>query len=277
MYDSEIHNYISECTSTGDNFGDNPKQLINEFKDKMHNHIVSSKRNNAKGLDDFPQRDVITGVTQFIDNIYQMKKLVYVLQKEYMYHFRLYGGRNILDTYKKLRPGNHLIISAPFPYYADFHPDMDKILDHCAENHVGVHIDACWWTCSKDLDFNFSHPAIKSIGFSLSKGLGLGANRIGIRYTKNLFNEETKALTSFYEKDSINLANDYDMVNQSPVWLGTKFIDKFGTDFWWNKYEDTYNKMCKELDLTPSKAIHIAYDDKRMCGVRPILRKIYGR
>ena len=47
------------------------------------------------------------------------------------------------------------------------------------------------------------------------------------------------------------------MVNQSPVWLGTKFIDKFGTDFWWNKYEDTYNKMCKELDLTPSKAIHV--------------------
>ena len=60
--------------------------------------------------------------------------------------------------------------------------------------------------------------------------------------------------------------------------FGTKkFMDKFGTDFWWNKYEDTYNKMCKELDLTPSKAIHVAYDDKRMCGVRPILRKIYGR
>ena len=31
----------------------------------------------------------------------------------------------------------------------------------------------------KDLEFDFDHPAIKSIGSS-SKALGLGANRIGV-------------------------------------------------------------------------------------------------
>ena len=216
MYDSEIHRYLGECTRSGDNFGDDPPTLFSSFKNKMHNYIISSKRNKIKGLEKFQNTDIITGVTQFIDDIYQMKKLVYVLENEYLYHFRLYGGRNILHSYKKLRPGNHLIISVPFPYYADLHPQMDQILDHCAENNVGVHIDACWWTCSKGLEFNFDHHAIKTIAFSLSKGLGLGANRIGIRYTRKII------------KGPISLHNEYNMVNQSPVWLGTKFIDKFG-------------------------------------------------
>ena len=49
--------------------------------------------------------------------------------------------------------------------------------------------------------------------------------------------------------------------------MGTKFIDKFGSDFWWNKYGDTYKQICKELELTPTKAIHVAFDKDRMCGV----------
>ena len=38
-------------------------------------------------------------------------------------------------------------------------------------------------------------------------------------------------------------------------------------DFWWNKYGDTYKQICKELELTPTKAIHVAFDKDRMCGV----------
>ena len=57
------------------------------------------------------------------------------------------------------------------------------------------------------------------------------------------------------------------MCNPTLVWMGTKFIDKFAPDFWWNKYGDTYKQICKELELTPIKAIHVAFDKDRMCGV----------
>ena len=264
MYDSEVHRFIGDITKSGDNFGDDPDTLWQDFKDKFHAWLLDSKLNNAKNLDKFPDRDIITGVTQYIDDIYQAKKFVKVLPNEYKYHWRLYGDVNTVESYYHLKPGNNLILSLPFPAYGDLHPDTDKILTWCHESAVDVHIDACWWGCSKDLEFDFDHPAIKSIGFSLSKALGLGANRIGVRYCRKRWN------------GPVSIQNDFNMCNQALVWMGTKFIDKFGSDFWWNKYGDTYKKICKELELTPTKAIHVAFDRDRMCGVRPVLRKRYA-
>jgi len=263
MYDSEVHHYISEVLSSGENFGNDPDKLWEDFKNKFHNWIIESKLNSAYGLDAFTDRDIITGVTQFIDDIYQTKQNVKVLPNEYKYHQRLYNNKNTLENYYDLKPGDNLIISLPFPAYGDIHPDMDKILDWCFERDVNVHVDACWWGCSRDLEFNFDYPAIKSIGFSLSKALGLGANRIGVRYCRDRWT------------GPVSLHNDFNMCNQALVWLGTKFIDRFGSDFWWNKYRNTYYKICKEFDLTPTKAVHIAYDNNRICGVRLLLRKYY--
>jgi hypothetical protein len=264
MYDSEVHNYISEALSSGENFGDDPDKLWEDFKNKFHHWIVSSKLNSAQGLDKFQDRDIITGVTQFIDDIYQTKSNVKVLPNEYKYHWRMYGDSNTVDNYFELKPGDNLIISVPFPAEGDIHTDMNSILEWCYERAVDVHVDACWWGCSRDLEFNFDHPAIKSIGFSLSKALGLGANRIGVRYCRQRWN------------GPVTLHNEFNMCNQALVWLGTKFIDRFGTDFWWNKYGDVYKQVCRDLDLTPTKAIHVAYNKDRICGVRPILRKVYN-
>ena len=263
MYDSEVHHYISKVLSSGENFGNNPEQLWTEFKTKFHNWIIESKLNSAYGLDEFMDRDIITGVTQFIDDIYQSKKNVKVLPNEYKYHQRLYNDSNTVDSHYKLKPGDNLIISVPFPAYGNIHPNMNDILDQCLKRGVDVHVDACWWGCSRDLEFNFDHPAIKSIGFSLSKALGLGANRIGVRYCRERWN------------GPVTLHNDFNMCNQALVWLGIKFIDRFGSDFWWNKYGDTYYRICKDFNLTPAKAIHVAYDNDRICGVRPLLRKYY--
>lgn len=264
MYDSEIHTFISTATSSGENFGDNPDKLWAEFKDKFHAWILNSKLTVAHGLEKFSDRDIIVGVTQFIDDIYQSKKNVKVLEHEYKYHQRLYGDANTVKTVDELRSGDNLIISVPFPAHGDIRSDMSEILDTCHERAVDVHIDACWWGCCRDIEFDFDHPAIKSIGFSLSKALGLGANRIGVRYCRERWN------------GPVTLHNEYNMCNQALVWLGTKFIDRFGSDHWWNKYEKTYFDICKEYNLTPTKAIHVAYDGDMLCGVRPLLRKCYN-
>lgn len=264
MYDSEVHNFITEILSSKENFANDPDNLWLEFKEKFHNWIMNSKLNIANGLDEFQDRDIIVGVTQFIDDIYQSKKNVKVLPNEYKYHWRMYGDSNTLDNYYSLKPGDNLIISTPFPYNGNIHTEMNSILDWSYERAVDVHIDACWWGCSRDLTFDFNHPAIQSVGFSLSKALGLGANRIGLRYCRKRWT------------GPVSLHNEFNMVNQILVWMGIKFIDKFGSDFWWKKYGDVYYQMCSDLDLTPTKAIHLAYDNDKPVGVRPVLRKMFN-
>ena len=69
-----------------------------------------------------------------------------------------------------------------------------------------IHIDGAWVTCCQDITFNFNHPAIKSFAISLSKGLALGWNRIGIRYSRT------------HQTDSIGLMNDFNMNCRSLTW-----------------------------------------------------------
>jgi hypothetical protein len=40
--------------------------------------------------------------------------------------------------------------------------------------------------------------------------------------------------------------NDFNMNTQILVWMGIKFIDKFGADFWQNKYGALMLGICKD-------------------------------
>jgi len=262
MYDSEIHKYLTSILNNNENFGDNPELLWSDFKSKFDHWLHNSKLNSISGLDKFQDRDIIAGVTQFIDDIYQMHSNVCVLDHEYRYHTRLYNDKLIVRDHTNIQPGDNLICSMPFPYYGDIHPDMNRVIDRCNEVGAFLHIDACWYGASRDIIFNFDQPCIVSAGFSLSKALGLGANRIGVRYCRTRWN------------GPVSIANQFNMCPQALVWLGTKFIDKFGSDFWQNKYGEAYKQICSQYNLTPTKAIHLAWDGDRPCGVRLLLRQV---
>ena len=74
MYDSEVHRYISELTQSGENFANEPDILFKNFKEQFHQWILESELNTVKGLEAFPDRDIIIGVTQYLDDLHQMKK-----------------------------------------------------------------------------------------------------------------------------------------------------------------------------------------------------------
>jgi hypothetical protein len=261
MYDSEVHNYISEILKSGENFASEPDKLMSTFKRKFHDWLITSQLNSVPGLGTFKNRDIIVGVTQYLDDLHQTRKIV-VLENEYRYHWRLLGDKLVIKEPEELVENDNLIISMPFPYYGDIHPQMDNIIKISNKRNVNVHIDACWYGCCRDINFNFLEPCIKSVGFSLSKSLGLGANRIGVRYSKD------------FTQGPISIMNQFNMNNQILVWMGTKFIDKFGPDFWQNKYGEAYKKICRDYNLTPTKAIHLAWDGNRPVGVRLLLRKL---
>jgi hypothetical protein len=137
---------------------------------------------------------------------------------------------------------------------------MTEILDEAQDKGISVHVDGAWLTCCRGINFDLSHPSIKSVGISLSKGLGLGWNRVGLRWTKNK------------QPDSISIMNDFHMLVRAPVMIANHFLSNFQSDYLWNTHGDNYFKICQDFNLTPTPAIHIAIRDNQPVGLSPLLR-----
>jgi len=232
--------------------------LYTQFKKEMTDWVLRSKLNNITGLDNFNRVDIINGCTQFIDSIY-MQCQPQILQGDYRYHHRLGNWDTQVGL---LKEGIPLIIAMPFPSTGDVHANMKEILDEAGDKGISVHVDGAWYTCCRGIDFDVSHPAIKSVAISLSKGLGLGWNRIGLRWTK-----ETTP-------DAITIMNDFSMNLRAPAMIGLHFIKQLEPDYLWKKYGDVYNKICKDFNLTPTKSIYLALKDNQPVGVSPLIRYV---
>jgi len=233
-------------------------QVYTNFKKEMTDWLLASKINSIVGLDTFTRIDILNGCTQFIDNIY-MNGSVQVLAGDYKYHARL---GNWFTHPGFLNEGKQLIIAWPFPSTGDTHVQMKEILDEAKDKDISVHIDGAWLTCCRDIDFDVSHPAIKSVAVSLSKGLGLGWNRVGLRWTKDT------------NPDSVSIMNDYHMNLRAPVMIGLHFIRNLPPDYLWNTYGDHYYKVCKDFDLVPTKSIHLALQNNQPVGLSPLIRYV---
>lgn len=260
MYDESINSFYDSF------YKSNPVYMLDVdwiFKSQFSEWLDSHRMNTFDGIDQFKFRDIINGCTHYIDDLYQrLGPNLKTLEGDYKYHWRLNNNikyfdleRPHLSRYTK----EELLVSMPFPKYCDIHPDMNHILDVCLRNNIPVHIDGAWMSCCRDVVFDFSHPAIKTFAVSLSKG-GLGGNRIGLRFARQR------------PEGAISIMNDFNMNHQSLVWMGTQFMSHFGPEYFWNKYESKYFKVCKDFGLEPTKIIHLAKKDGSVVGVRPLLR-----
>jgi hypothetical protein len=239
---------------------DHSLAIHEQFKDKATKFIFGSTLNMLSGINAFPFVGIMAGCTQFIDNLY-MQGPVQVLRNDYRYHERL--GLAYVKDVGSLIPDIPLIIAMPFSSIGAPHQDMEEILEECRIKNIHVHIDGAWITCSRDVIFDFSHPVIKSVGISLSKGLGLGWNRIGLRWAKEQIN------------DSISIMNDFHMENRMPIMVANYVLDNVSNDYLWTKYGDLNAKICNDFDLVPSKAIHMAFkQDGTFVGLSPLIRHL---
>ena len=234
-------------------------QVYTDFKQECEEWIFNSKLNNLKGIDTFTRKDVIIGCTQFIDNLY-MQGPVQVLRGDYRYHERL--GLAYVKDVGSLIPDIPLIIAMPFPSIGASHQDMEEILHECKIKNIAVHIDGAWISCCRDVTFDFNHDVIRSVGISLSKGLGLGWNRIGLRWTR-----QTKA-------DSVTIMNDFNMNCRVLSKIGLHFIRKFSTDYLWNTYGELNAQVCKDFGLTPTHSIYLALKNGEPVGIAPLIRHL---
>jgi len=255
MYSSDINKFYDEF------YQHNPvhtPDLDQQFKDTFVQWLKDHKYSTFKGLDAFPRHDIINGCTQYIDDLYQRCGTLQTFKDDYKYHWRL--NNNIeYATVDTLDPNKELLIAMPFPFYGDVHPDMHEILDAAYEKNIPVHIDGAWISCIRDIKFNFDHPAIQTVGISLSKG-GMGGNRIGLRFARKT------------PEGAVTIMNDFNMNSQALVSMGIKFMEELGPEYFWRKYELAYQQVCTDFNLEPTKAIHLANQNGRPVGIRPLLR-----
>lgn len=263
MYNSEIHRHLKSLSQ--EPYPDWSDNLTQKYLDTFHLWIKSSQLNQLKGLDTFPHRDFCIGVTHSLDDlhIHYGDRLV-ALDKEYKYHWRIRPQMKQKQV-EDLAEGDVLVISLPFANSGGIHARMDDILKICEQKNIPLHIDSAWFGACRDICFDYSHPAIQSVSFSLSKGLGLGLYRSGIRYSKTR------------HPGPVTIVNDFKYYMMSSTWIGLKFMQSFSPDYLQNKYQSYYKEMCKHLNLKPSSTIFVAYkkyEDQNYypVGVRPILR-----
>lgn len=219
-----------------------------EFSEKMHQWLHSNTNNNLRGLGEYNHREVCIGVTGFIDNLimkYGIENLQ-IFEHDYTYYKRLCPDK-IWATVGNLIPKQPLLIALPFPGFGDVHQSMSEILDECIEKQIPVFIDGAWMTAATGIDFDFDHPAIQSVAFSLSKGMSLDWNRIGIRYSKVI--DPT---------DSISIANKFATNNIIDMSVGMVYMENFHQSYQWEKYGKLYHEACKQFLLRPTKCLHMA-------------------
>jgi len=254
LSDNQIEQTIQDVLS-GNLDKDITDSVYTNFKKEAEDWIVNSTLNNLQGLTG--RVDIINGCTQFIDNLY-MQGPVQVLRGDYRYHNRL--GLAYIKDVGSLIPDIPLIVAMPFPSIGAPHQDMEEILHECKIKNIEVHIDGAWVSCCRDINFDFSNEVIRSVGISLSKGLGLGWNRIGLRWTR-----QNKA-------DSVTIMNDFQMNNRALVMIGLHFVRTFNSDYLWKKHGDRYYKVCDDFNLTPTKSIYLALRNNQPVGISPLIR-----
>lgn len=218
--------------------------------------IESSELNSIRGLGSFPYRYISLGCTQALDEFHDWSKrkgkTIRMFRGEYPYSrdcIDFDWSRDFIDD-RELRPGDSVIISAPFSGSGDIHPRWNDLLHECATKDIPVMVDCAFFGTCYGIDLNLDHPAIVMAAFSTTKGLSCGNWRSGIAFSK-IKEGHLSVQTEWHHGIHLNVA------------LGLELMKNFSPDFLVKKYKLAADEACRVLDLNPSKCVHLATGDSR--------------
>ena len=226
------------------NWFKNSQKIISheEFLDKAQQWFKSTKLNQLEGWNAFPCVDIIMGCTHYIESLcLKYKWNIQVISKDNAY-YSLMGKQP--TQIGNLQPNIPLIISLPNWYYGDIHPQWNDILKECEQKNIAIHVDCAWVTVSKDFNFNFDHPNIKSFAMSMSK-YNMTWNRIGLRWSRQR------------TMDSCTLISTQRKYNQATTSCGAYIMDNMERDYGWNIYRKYNEQICKDFDLQSTNLIYV--------------------
>jgi hypothetical protein len=235
--------------------GDWNPHLRDEFLATYVDWLRSCKATPVVGLDQFSERYFVNGVTQTYDIFFYEHKArrFRTLKGEYPYvRLSVDNWAHLEDD--ELRKDDALALS--YPFYADggVPRNYRQLLDRCQELGVPVLIDAAYFGTCYGVAFDYSHPAIEMVSFSLSKPFCAQSFRIGILFAKRKLGylEEIQVEARYY--------------NRVGAYMGLKLMREFPPDFMPDKYRDAHHRICRELGVMPTHCLmlaNIADDDRR--------------
>ena len=233
-------------------------EIVPEYKQKMFERLNSTQINNLEGLERFECQDIIHGVTQSFDEIYYRycKRRLRIFQGEYTYHRRSFPNWKFIDEksgdIKPLDKNDYVILSLPFAGNGNCPPNLEYVLDECHKNQIPVMVDCAWFGTCYGMNFDFNHPGITEVSFSLSKGLGLGKVRSGIRYSN--FKDDPFP---------IRHQNNATYLPLIAMQLGMYMMERIPVDQIPTRYKGLQERLCQSIGIeNSSKCIHVATPSK---------------
>lgn len=228
-----------------------------EIKNKAKEWFLDSKLNTVTNTQDL-KTDLTYGCTDFINNFISREKTYQVLENEYSY-YSLFGMKG--TPIDQLQPNSIVLVSLPNYNFGNTRPDWDNFTKTCESKNIEIHIDAAWYTATKNFGLDISHPNIKSIAFSITKS-GFEWNKFGIRLSKQ------KTI------DPITVRNyNTNWINQNVINCANYIFDNIHVDYPWATHINHYNEICDKLDLDSTNFIHVAKQDGKNVGVAKILEQ----
>ena len=229
-------------------YGD--RTVEQKFLDTHAEWIKSSKLNSIKGLDSFSTKSIIAGCTEALIDYqwaFRNKRL------------RFFAGEYVFNplsaeefTYMhddELREGDALIISAPFAFLGDVHPEYEKTMEICTQKNIPVLVDCCMFGSCYDIDIKVDYPCVVGVCFSLSKSFASGRSlRVG-----TLFSNKPPS--------HLDALNFWGYTPQLAARVATELMNNYTPDFLVNKYKKVQEKVCNHYNIKTTKTMFIGIGD----------------
>jgi hypothetical protein len=232
-------------------------KTIEEYTTVWRDWLEKSNNKLLLGLDQFGYSDYTQGTSQTFDHflLKHHNRNIVVFPGEFLYH--QCAGRS-LNFSNNITNKSALLISIPFSDFGKIHYKLHDTLHLCNQLDVPVCIDLAYWGISKNIQLDLDKfPCIKEVTASLSKPFyTLEQHRVGVRFCRE------------YANDGISMTNEVDMYNSYSVGLGIHYMEKFSCDYMWETYNDSYYKVCKELNLqsTDTVIFGLGGDEYKECN-----------
>lgn len=229
------------------------QQIHTMFVEEYRKWILTSKLNTVIGLDQFPIAAYSNGTTEAFDKFYlkNYTRRFRCFKGEYMYHQA--SWRNYFPNWEfietdPIAKNDAVVISLPFSDLGGEHPMMKTVLDQCMKLGVPVLVDCAYFGICRDITFDFTHPAITDLTFSLSKFLPVAHLRIGIRFTR------------YDDDDSLLVSHKTRYINRLGCAVGLEIFKNYTPDSIYTKFSTQQTNLCSKLSVTPSNCVIFGID-----------------
>jgi hypothetical protein len=229
--------------------------IQDRFLEKYFQWLHNSQLNAFKNLNKFSVKAYSNGTTEGFDKFYlkNSARRFRCFRGEYMYHsasWKLY-----FPNWKYINDGpidknDAVIISLPFSDTGNQHSGMTEVLDTCGQLGVPVLIDCAFVGICQNINFDFDHPAITDITFSLSKSFPVANLRIGMRLTRDDCD------------DGLLIHNKINYNNRLGAAVGLELISQHSVDWNVEHWRDQQLKFCKQLNIVPSNTVIFGLGDE---------------